>query len=121
MEVEWIGSIAGCLTTLAYVPQVIRTWRTGSSDDLSYGMLTLFTLGVALWIVYALGIGSPSILGANVITLVLALTLIYLKLRAAFTRSRDGSWEMAQRPHPTAPSGAPGRDSHSDESSHRSC
>lgn len=119
MEVEWIGSIAGCLTTLAFVPQVIRTWRTGSSDDLSYGMLTLFTLGVALWIVYAVGIGSPSILWANVTTLVLALSLTYLKLRAGLTRSRDGSWEMTQRPHPTAASGPPGRDSN--ESSHGSC
>lgn len=82
MPHELIGSIAGILTTLAFVPQVVRTWRTGSAASLSSGMLTMFSVGVTLWIVYGLALGSPSILLANAVTLALALTLLVLKLRS---------------------------------------
>lgn len=82
MEHEWIGSVAGVLTTLAFVPQVVRTWRTRSTNDLSYGMLILFSAGVALWIMYGLALHAPSIVVANAVTFALSLILLVLKLRS---------------------------------------
>ena len=50
-----VGFIAGILTTVAFVPQIIIVWRTRSAEDISLGMYTLFTLGVVLWLVYGVG------------------------------------------------------------------
>jgi MtN3 and saliva related transmembrane protein len=76
-----IGAVAGTLTTIAFVPQVLRTWRTRRADDISMGMLLLFTTGVALWEVYGLIIGAPPVIAANGVTLVLAVMMIVLKAR----------------------------------------
>ena len=76
-----IGAVAGTLTTIAFVPQVLRTWRTRRADDISMGMLLLFTTGVALWELYGLIIGAMPVIAANGVTLVLAAMMIVLKAR----------------------------------------
>lgn len=76
-----IGFIAGTCTTVAFVPQVVKTWRTRSTDDISLAMFAIFGLGVLLWLVYGLYIDSLPIVIANTITLVLAGTIVVLKLR----------------------------------------
>ncbi len=76
-----IGIVAGTLTTVAFLPQVIRTWRTRRADDISLGMLLLFTTGVALWEIYGLAIGAAPVIAANAVTVVLALAMVVLKLR----------------------------------------
>jgi MtN3 and saliva related transmembrane protein len=76
-----IGGIAGALTTIAFVPQVIRTWRTRRADDISMGMLVLFTTGVALWEVYGLLVSATPVIVANGVTLVLALAMVVMKRR----------------------------------------
>lgn len=80
MSIEWIGLIAGILTTLSFVPQVYRTWKTKSADDLSLGMFLLFTLGVILWLVYGFLIDDLPIILANIVTLSLAGTLLVFKI-----------------------------------------
>lgn len=77
----WIGLVAGTFTTAAFVPQVIKTWRTRSTEDISLAMFTIFALGVLLWLVYGIYIDSLPIVIANTITLVLAGTIVVLKLR----------------------------------------
>jgi len=77
-----LGFLAGTCTTLAFVPQVIRTWRTGSAHDLSLGMLLVFNLGVGLWLVYGLALGAAPIVAANAVTLPLSGLLLVLKLTA---------------------------------------
>lgn len=77
---EWLGLIAGTLTTLSFVPQVVRTWRTRSTRDLSLGMLIAFVIGVTLWLIYGLRIGERPIVVANAITLALALALLGMKI-----------------------------------------
>lgn len=77
---QWIGLAAGALTTAAFVPQVVRTWRTGSTRDLSLGMLLLFFAGLALWLVYGVLTSQLPVILANVVTLVLTGVLIGLKL-----------------------------------------
>ena len=80
-EVEILGYAAGALTTLAFVPQVVRTWKTRSTVDISLGMFLIFTAGVLLWEIYGLLVGSRPIILANAVTLVLSGTVLGLKIR----------------------------------------
>ena len=77
---EIIGLMAGCCTTGAFLPQVIHTWRTKSTNDISLRMYLLLVTGVALWIAYGLLIDSLSIVVANCVTLVLASAVLGMKL-----------------------------------------
>lgn len=79
--IHYIGGIAGVLTTFAFVPQVWRTWRTKSAKDLSLAWLVVFASGVGLWLVYGLLLQAWPLIGANVITLALVLSLLFMKLR----------------------------------------
>ena len=79
--VESVGYGAALLTTVAFVPQVWKTWRTRSAGDLSTAMLVIFTAGVSLWLVYGLLLGSAPIIAANVATLALSALLVALRLR----------------------------------------
>jgi MtN3 and saliva related transmembrane protein len=76
-----IGYIAGTLTTISFIPQVIRSWKLRETKDLSLAMLTLFALGVCLWAVYGFWIDSLPVIAANLISLILILFLLLLKLR----------------------------------------
>jgi MtN3 and saliva related transmembrane protein len=74
-----IGAVAGTLTTIAFVPQVLKTWRTKRADDVSMGMLLLFTTGVLLWMIYGLMTGAVPVIAANGVTVVFAIVMIVLK------------------------------------------
>ena len=76
-----IGYLAATLTTVAFIPQAWLTWKTRRADGISRGMYVVFTLGVALWLVYGLVIGAWPIVVANAITLALALFILGMKLR----------------------------------------
>jgi MtN3 and saliva related transmembrane protein len=78
--VESLGLVAGVLTTLAFLPQVVKIWRSGSAGDLSLAMLVSFSIGVALWLAYGVLIRSVAVIAANAVTLVLALILLRFKL-----------------------------------------
>ena len=73
------GFAAATLTSLAFLPQVIKAWQTRSVEDLSTGTLLAQTTGVALWILYGVGIQSLPVIASNVMTLALMLILIALK------------------------------------------
>jgi MtN3 and saliva related transmembrane protein len=76
-----IGSVAATLTTSAFIPQAWQVWRTRHTADISLGMYTLFTLGVALWLAYGLELASWPIIIANSITLLLAGAVLIMKLK----------------------------------------
>jgi MtN3 and saliva related transmembrane protein len=78
---DLLGIVAGTLTTLAFVPQVLMVWRTKSAKDISLAMYLAFTSGVALWLLYGVLIGSLPLVLANGVTLVLALLILVMKLR----------------------------------------
>lgn len=80
-EVEVLGYAAGTLTTIAFVPQVWRAWSTRSTGDISLGMFLAFSVGVSLWGIYGLLVGSRPIILANVVTLVLSGTILGLKIK----------------------------------------
>lgn len=76
-----IGYAAAFLTTVAFVPQVYRSWRTRDLSGISLPMYALFTGGVALWFVYGILIGSLPVILANGITLLLSSLVLMLKLQ----------------------------------------
>ena len=62
------------------MPQVVKSWRSRSTGDLSAAMLVVFTAGIVLWLLYGLALGSLPVVLANGVTLVLSATLVALKL-----------------------------------------
>src|ERR1051326_856806 len=74
-----LGLIAGTLTTVSFVPQAYKVWRTKSCQDLSWSMLVIFGLGVALWLVYGLQLRALPIIAANAATLWLILMILVMK------------------------------------------
>jgi MtN3 and saliva related transmembrane protein len=79
--IDVIGSVAAFLTTVAFVPQVVKIWRSRSAKDVSLPMYVVFTLGVAMCLVYGLLLGAMPIIIANCVTLVLAMSVVVMKLR----------------------------------------
>jgi MtN3 and saliva related transmembrane protein len=78
-NIDLIGALAGILTTVSFVPQVVKTWHSRSTGDISFGMFLLFSLGVGLWLVYGAAIHSTPIVVSNSITLALSLSIIAMK------------------------------------------
>jgi len=76
-----VGFVAGTLTTVAYVPQVIRSWKLKETKDISLSMLVLYAVGVSLWLVYGIWMDALPIIGANGISLILILVILGIKLR----------------------------------------
>lgn len=79
--VSVIGLVAAFCTTAAYIPQVLRIWKTRSTADISLGMFALMNFGVALWMVYGICIGAMPVIVANGATLVLAGAILVLKIK----------------------------------------
>ena len=77
---DLLGAAAGTLTTVSFVPQVLKTWRSRSAGDISFGMFLLFSLGVALWLTYGMAIHSFPIILSNLITLILSFSIVLMKL-----------------------------------------
>mgnify|MGYP001273360882 CR=1 FL=1 len=75
-----IGSIAGVLTTIAFLPQLYKTWRSKTAEDISLSTFILFVIGVFLWCIYGFEIHSYPVILANIITLIISILIITLKL-----------------------------------------
>lgn len=87
---DLIGYSAATLTTVSFVPQALLTLRTRSAEGVSLRMYALFTLGIALWLVYgALTVSWPLIL-ANTVTFALAATILATAWQARRRAARDG-------------------------------
>ena len=78
---ELIGFIAAVCTTFAFLPQVIKVWKTKQTKDLSLRMYTVMFIGICLWFVYGLRINSLSIILANIVTGFLVFTILVYILR----------------------------------------
>ena len=79
MNWEIIGYIGAACTTFCFVPQVIKTIKTKSLHDFSYGYLSVLGFGVLMWLIYGLGISNMVIINANALTLLFVLSLISMK------------------------------------------
>jgi MtN3 and saliva related transmembrane protein len=76
-----LGLAAGTLTTVAFIPQLQKAWNSKSTGDLSWGMVTTFSMGVALWLLYGFSIHSLPVIVANMVTLLLQFGIIALKVK----------------------------------------
>jgi MtN3 and saliva related transmembrane protein len=78
---ELLGYTAAVLTTTSFVPQVWHTFRTRDVSGISLGMYAIFTLGIALWLVYGIVVNDWPLITANAATLVLAISILAMKLQ----------------------------------------
>lgn len=79
--ISLLGFSAGTLTTLAYLPQVIKSWRTKSADDISLGMFLLLLTGISVWVVYGILINSTPLVLFNSVTLGEIGIILYVKIK----------------------------------------
>ena len=78
--VEAIGLVAGVLTTSAFVPQAVKTWRTRSARDFSLALLVLLVVGNSLWLTYGALVGSAGLVAANLVTVPLTVSILWVKI-----------------------------------------
>lgn len=76
-----IGALAAIGTTAAWLPQVFKTWKSRSAEDFSWGYLALFSSGVSGWLIYGILKKDGVIVAANAVTLLLVLTVAFVKMR----------------------------------------
>jgi MtN3 and saliva related transmembrane protein len=76
-----LGLVAGSLTTLAYLPQVLKTWRSRSADGMSWSMLVILCLGIGLWLIYGLYAHNTPVIFANLLTLLFSSAILAMKIR----------------------------------------
>ena len=84
---DLFGFIAALLTTVAFVPQLYKTWQSKSADDVSLIMLILFLIGLTCWIIYGISIKSIPILVANIITFIFNFSILSLKIN--YSKNKD--------------------------------
>ena len=80
INIEFFGYFAAILTTLAFLPQLIKTLKTKKAEDVSLTTLIMFLTGVLSWIIYGYKISSTPILLANIITFILNLLILIFKI-----------------------------------------
>jgi MtN3 and saliva related transmembrane protein len=76
-----IGLTAGTIVTLSFLPQVIKTWKTKETKDISLIMYIFICTGMILWLIYGILINEIPIIAANGVSLILALTMVFLKVK----------------------------------------
>ena len=79
--VTFIGLVAACLTTVAFTPQVAKTWHSRSTRDISLGMYLVLATGIVMWLIYGLMIDDAPLILANAVTLLLVSIILYCKIR----------------------------------------
>jgi MtN3 and saliva related transmembrane protein len=80
-SMEWTGYVAAMLTTLAFVPQAVKTIRSKDTRSISLGMYVVFTIGIGFWLIYGISLGSMPMILSNIVTFGLSATILGLKLR----------------------------------------
>jgi MtN3 and saliva related transmembrane protein len=94
-----LGILSGCLTTLSWVPQLLRTWRRGHADDISGMYLFTFGTGVVGWIVYGAFKADVAVIFANALTVILLAGLLAMKYgRTAAPVDRSAPENARQSP-----------------------
>lgn len=81
MTLEWTGYVAATMTTLAFVPQAVKTIRTKDTRSISLGMYVVFTAGIAMWLVYGIALNSMPMILSNIVTFLLSATILAMKLK----------------------------------------
>lgn len=80
-HIELVGYIAACFTTLCWLPQAIRTIRTQDTKSISLITQSCFAVGIVLWLLYGIALGSWPVILSNLVTLPLVLIVVAMKIR----------------------------------------
>jgi MtN3 and saliva related transmembrane protein len=80
LSADLIGYLAAVLTTIAFIPQAHLTWKNKHAQGVSLGMYAIFTVGIALWLIYGICLQVWPIIIANAFTLMLALFILAMKI-----------------------------------------
>jgi MtN3 and saliva related transmembrane protein len=78
---EMLGFVAGLFSTVSFIPQVYKTYKTKSAKDVSMPMFIIYSISVFLWIIYGIWVSSTPIWTCNIIVFVLALIQVFLKIK----------------------------------------
>ena len=78
---KYIGFFAAFCTTIAFLPQALKVWKTKSTKDISLYMFIIFTVGVLSWLIYGISISDLPIILANALTLILSLFILIYKIK----------------------------------------
>lgn len=92
ISTDILGNTAAALTSIAFVPQVLKILKTRNTSGISLIMYALFVSGVACWLWWGVLTGARPVIIANAVTLVLAASVLLLKIRAVLL-GREGLWE----------------------------
>lgn len=79
--IQILGLVAGTITSITFLPQVIQIWKTKSAKDLSLSMLLLLMFGVSLWLAYGIFLKDAAIIYTNSMVLAMSMIMLYFKLR----------------------------------------
>ena len=79
--IKYIGFFAAFCTTIAFLPQAIKVFKTKSTKDISLYMFIIFTIGVLSWLIYGLTINDMPIILANAVTLILSFFILIYKIK----------------------------------------
>ncbi|MAF42450.1 MAG: hypothetical protein CL859_11510 [Cyanobium sp. ARS6] len=91
---EVFGFAAATLSTIAFLPQVVKTWKTRSAKDVSYALLLTFSTGCLCWVIYGYQVEAKPVMIANAFTLALNLTILAMKI--VFENNSDNLPENTQ-------------------------
>ncbi len=76
-----VGNAAGILGIISFLPQLIKSWKSKSTHDLSWGWLILFSASLSLWLLYGIILGQFPIIMTNTLILSLLAVIFYLKVK----------------------------------------
>ncbi len=76
-----LGLVAGTLTTIAFLPQLLKIWQTKSAKDISFNTLIIFNIGIFLWLIYGIYLNALPIILANLFTLIFNMIIVWLKIK----------------------------------------
>ena len=79
--IDILGYVAGALVVVSLLPQFIKSWKTKSTKDISLWRYIIYAIGLILWITYAILIKNGPVVLTNTVGLVLAVSILYLKLK----------------------------------------
>ena len=79
--IKILGLIAGTITSITFIPQVLQIWKTKSAKDISILMLSLLLIGVSLWLAYGIAVKDVAIIYTNGMVLAMSLLMLYFKFR----------------------------------------
>jgi MtN3 and saliva related transmembrane protein len=96
----FLGLVAGCVSTYAFVPQVVKIWRERDCVAISLKMYVLRLAGFALWLAYGIGLGSVPLIGFNLLNLVLGGAILVFKLQAVGLCPDPKGWFRAGQRSP---------------------